>query len=192
VIRRIKNWSLGSIERLNSLGKVSSSGCVSCTQHLELRKCSSSKKRPMDTSGSLWTPNMAKCSEKHSQASKKLQSMSISWSMLQHHFKLLQILTTNDFLKRWLRSAILHLTTCKPTQTTKMLQLHEPTILYGLKQPVLPTILTNEQLQMSINKAQDILLHRHSSNHLAIDHPDLLPICDMFPEHGGFLCTNRC
>ncbi len=58
--------------------------------------------------------------------------------------------------------------------------------------PVLPTTLTNKQLQMFINKAQDILLHRHSSNHLAIDHPDLLPICDMFPEHGGFLCTNRC
>ena len=51
--------------------------------------------------------------------------------------------------------------------------------------PVLPTILTNEQLQMSINKAQDILLHRHSSNHLAIYHPDFLPIYDMFPEHGG-------
>ena len=51
--------------------------------------------------------------------------------------------------------------------------------------PVLPTILTNEKLQMSINKAQDILLHRHSSNHLAIDHPDFLPIYDMFPEHGG-------
>ena len=134
VIRRIKNGSLGSIERLNSLGKVSSSGCVSCTQHLELRKSSSREKRPMDTSSSLWTPNMAKCSEKHSQASKKLQSMSISWSMLQHYFKLLQNLTTNDFLKRWLRSAILHLTTCKPTETTKMLQLHEPTILYGLKQ----------------------------------------------------------
>jgi len=51
--------------------------------------------------------------------------------------------------------------------------------------PVLPTTLTNKQLQMFINKAQDILLHRHSSNHLAIDHPDFLPIYDMFPEHGG-------
>ena len=49
--------------------------------------------------------------------------------------------------------------------------------------PVLPTTLTNKQLQMFINKAQDILLHRHSSNHLAIDHPDFLPIYDMFPEH---------
>jgi hypothetical protein len=38
---------------------------------------------------------------------------------------------------------------------------------------------------MFINKAQDILLHRHSSDTLAIDHPDSLPIYDMFPEHGG-------
>jgi len=51
--------------------------------------------------------------------------------------------------------------------------------------PALPTTLTNEQLQMFINKAQDILLHRHSSNTLAINHLDLLPIYDMFPEHGG-------
>jgi hypothetical protein len=51
--------------------------------------------------------------------------------------------------------------------------------------PALPTMLTNKKLQMFINKGQDILLHRHSSNNLAIDHPDLLPIYDMFPEHGG-------
>jgi hypothetical protein len=51
--------------------------------------------------------------------------------------------------------------------------------------PALPTTLTNEELQMFINKAQDILLHRHSSNTLAIDHLDLLPNYDMFPEHGG-------
>ena len=46
-------------------------------------------------------------------------------------------------------------------------------------------MLTNEQLQMFINKAQDILFHRHSSNTLAIDHLDWGPIYDMFPEHGG-------
>jgi hypothetical protein len=51
--------------------------------------------------------------------------------------------------------------------------------------PALPTTLTNEQLQMFINKAQDILLRRHSSNTLAIDSLDSLPIYDMFPEHGG-------
>ncbi len=51
--------------------------------------------------------------------------------------------------------------------------------------PALPTTLTNEQLQTFINKAQDILLHRHSSDTLAIDNPDSLPIYDMFPEHGG-------
>jgi hypothetical protein len=51
--------------------------------------------------------------------------------------------------------------------------------------PALPTTLTNEQLEIFINKAQDILLHRHSSNTLAIDHPDSFPIYDMFPEHGG-------
>jgi hypothetical protein len=49
----------------------------------------------------------------------------------------------------------------------------------------LPSTLTNKQLQIFINKAQDILLHRHSSNTLAIHHPDWLPIYDMFPEHGG-------
>jgi hypothetical protein len=47
--------------------------------------------------------------------------------------------------------------------------------------PALPTTLTNEQLQMFINKAQDILLRRHSSNTLAIDSVDSLPIYDMFP-----------
>ncbi len=51
--------------------------------------------------------------------------------------------------------------------------------------PALPTTLTNEQLQMFINKAQDILLHHHSSDTLAIDRPDSFPIYDMFPEHGG-------
>jgi hypothetical protein len=49
----------------------------------------------------------------------------------------------------------------------------------------LPTTLTHEQLQMIINKAQDILLLRHSSDTLAIDHLDTLLIYDMFPEHGG-------
>ena len=49
----------------------------------------------------------------------------------------------------------------------------------------LPTTLTHEQLQMFINKAQDILLLRHSSDTLAIDHPDSFPTYDMFPEHGG-------
>jgi len=44
---------------------------------------------------------------------------------------------------------------------------------------------TNEQLQMFINKAQDILLRRHSSNTIAIDSLDSLPIYDMFPKHGG-------
>jgi len=43
----------------------------------------------------------------------------------------------------------------------------------------------SEQLQMFIKKAQDILLHRHSSNTIAINHPDSLPIYDMVPEHGG-------
>jgi hypothetical protein len=38
---------------------------------------------------------------------------------------------------------------------------------------------------MFISKGQDILFHRHSSDTLAIDHPDSLPIYDMFPEHGG-------
>jgi hypothetical protein len=51
--------------------------------------------------------------------------------------------------------------------------------------PALPTTLTNEQLQMFINKAQDILLRHHSSNTIAIDSLDSLPIYDMFPEHGG-------
>jgi hypothetical protein len=51
--------------------------------------------------------------------------------------------------------------------------------------PALPTMLTNEQLQMFINKAQDILLCRHSSNNIAIDSLDSLSIYDMFPEHGG-------
>jgi len=49
----------------------------------------------------------------------------------------------------------------------------------------LPTMLTHEQIQMFINKAQDILLHCHSSDTLAIDHPDSLPIYDMFPKQGG-------
>ncbi len=49
----------------------------------------------------------------------------------------------------------------------------------------LPTTLTNEQLQLFINKAQNILSHRYSSDTLAIDHPDLFPIYDMFPKHGG-------
>ena len=51
--------------------------------------------------------------------------------------------------------------------------------------PASPATLTSEQLQMFINKAQDILLLRHSTDTLAIDHPDSLPIYDMFPEHGG-------
>jgi hypothetical protein len=51
--------------------------------------------------------------------------------------------------------------------------------------PALPTTLTNDQFQMFINKARDILLHRHSSDNLATHHPDLLPIYDMFPEYGG-------
>ena len=38
---------------------------------------------------------------------------------------------------------------------------------------------------MFIKKAQDILLHRHSSNTIAINHPDSLPIYDVVPEHGG-------
>jgi hypothetical protein len=49
----------------------------------------------------------------------------------------------------------------------------------------LPSTLTNEQLQLFINKVQNILSHRYSSDTLAIDHPDLFPIYDMFPEHGG-------
>jgi hypothetical protein len=49
----------------------------------------------------------------------------------------------------------------------------------------LPSTLTNEQLQLFINKAQNILSLRYSSDTLAIDHPDSLPIYDMFPEHGG-------
>ncbi len=36
----------------------------------------------------------------------------------------------------------------------------------------LPTTLTSKQLQMFINKAQDILLHRHISDTVIIDHPD--------------------
>jgi len=51
--------------------------------------------------------------------------------------------------------------------------------------PALPTTLTNEQLQMFVNKAQDILIHGHSSKILAINNLDLLLIYDMFPEHGG-------
>ncbi len=38
--------------------------------------------------------------------------------------------------------------------------------------PASPATLTSEQLQMFINKAQDILLLRHSTDTLAIDHPD--------------------
>jgi len=57
--------------------------------------------------------------------------------------------------------------------------------------PASPATLTSEQLQMFINKAQDILLLRHSTDTLAIDHPDSLPIYDMFPEHGEFSCMNR-
>jgi hypothetical protein len=38
---------------------------------------------------------------------------------------------------------------------------------------------------MFINKVQDILLLRHSSDTLAIDHRDSFPTYDMFPEHGG-------
>ncbi len=49
----------------------------------------------------------------------------------------------------------------------------------------LSTTLTNEQLQLFINKAQNILSHRYSSDNLAIDHPDSFPIYDMFPKHGG-------
>jgi len=80
---------------------------------------------------SLWTPNTTKCSKKHSQASRKLRNLSISRPMLQHHFMLLMILTTKDFSKKWLRSVILVFMICKPTQTTKTLWFHEPTILYG-------------------------------------------------------------
>ena len=83
---------------------------------------------------SLWTHNMAKCSEKHSQVSKKLGKLSISWSTSQQHFMLLQILTTNVFSKRCLKSIILHLATFEPSQTTKSHQFQEPTILYGQRQ----------------------------------------------------------
>ncbi len=46
-------------------------------------------------------------------------------------------------------------------------------------------MLTNEQLQMFINKAQNILSHRYSSDTMAINHPESFPIYDMFPKHGG-------
>jgi hypothetical protein len=49
----------------------------------------------------------------------------------------------------------------------------------------LPSSLTNEQLQLFINKVQNILSHRSTPDVLAIDHPDSHPIYDMFPEHGG-------
>jgi hypothetical protein len=96
---------------------------------------------------------------------------------------LLLILTTNDFSKKWLKW--LNDLRTNANKKSAPIWRADHSLWPETALPALPSTLTNKQLQIFINKAQDILLHRHSSNTLAIHHPDWLPIYDMFPEHGG-------